>query len=75
MFNTRSRNILISRKKAERTAPDETTVRLAEYYAKAFAGTLEHMHLSREQREEAMDAVKREYDELLCARSLYGMVS
>ncbi|MBQ9901340.1 MAG: hypothetical protein IJM51_02990 [Clostridia bacterium] len=72
---TRSRNIIINRCGFEHTVPDESVMRLAAYYTKAFSCTVEHMHMTDDEKKEAIAAVAREYDEMLSARGVYSMVS
>ena len=68
MFNSRSRNIFINKKNSKtRTQTDDSVLRLAEYYTRVFADTLEHMHLSEERKAEALNVANREYNELVSA--------
>ena len=50
-------------------------LKLAAYYTKVFAGTVEKMHMTDEQKSQAMSAVNMEYYEILSARRSMGMVS
>lgn len=68
MFNKKSRNIIINRNRPRATeTPDETTIRLADYYLRVVAGTLDNMHITNDQKCEAMAAVKMEYSDMLRA--------
>lgn len=79
MFNNRTRNIIINKinRKNQNTCftPDDNVMKLAEYYTRTFAATLERRHMTEEQKSQAMAAVCMEYNELLSARKSLGMVS
>ena len=79
MFNNKTRNIIINKinRKNQNTSltPDDNVLKLAEYYTKVFAGTIENMHMTDEQKNSAMAAVSMEYYEVLAARRNMCMVS
>ncbi len=79
MFNNRTRNIIINRvhRESQNTSlrPNDNMLKLAAYYTKVFAGTVEKMHMTDEQKSQAMSAVNMEYYEILSARRSMGMVS
>ena len=79
MNNNIARNIIINKINRKNRmislTPDDNTLRLAEYYTKVFARTVERMHMTSEQKSQAMSAVNMEYYEILSARRSMGMVS
>ncbi len=80
MYNNRARNIIINmpdRKpvSSNRTTPDNNQVKLAAYYTRIFAGTMEKMHIPEEQKRSAVWAVNMEYSEILATRGYTDMVS
>lgn len=80
--NIRTRNIIINKENRSNRnhgkspfTPDDALMRLAEYYVRVYAGTVEKMHMTEEQKREAKSAVNREYRELLSARAGMRLVS
>lgn len=65
MNNAGIRNKMIRRAgKGTDHRSDEMLIKLAEYYTRAYAGTVERMHLTESQKAEAISAANMEYNEL-----------
>ncbi len=78
MFNNKSRNIIINRSRQRTTeAENETVCRLADYYVRVVAGTLDNMHITNDQKSEALASVRTEYSDIRRAdrRDCVNMVS
>ncbi len=79
MFHKRAKNIIINRVNREnpdtRLTSDDNLIKLAAYYTKVYAETLDSMHISAKQKREAVAAVNREYNELLSAYGCMDKVS
>ncbi len=65
MYNNRVKNIIINTKPDGEAAPNDMQLRLADYYTRAYAKTVERLHLSGEEKQRAISAVNMEYDELV----------
>lgn len=72
----KNKNVIINKNvRKSGSVPDDNQIRLAGYYIRMYAKTLEKLHLTEEQKSETMEAVIMEYHELVSAGGRLSLVS